>query len=65
MVYNTDKVIFQMSDGTTEQLKKFIFSSKCNSSGEKEELEIVIPEVFFIFRLLLFSFALCSKNWVG
>lgn len=37
----------QMSDGTTEQLKRFVFSSKFNTRGEQieEKLEVVIPEV--------------------
>lgn len=36
-----------MSNGTTEQLKKFVFTSKYNTRGEtrEEKLEIVIPEV--------------------
>ncbi|CAH0546028.1 unnamed protein product [Brassicogethes aeneus] len=37
----------QMSDGPTEQLKKFVFTSKCNNRGEPQEetLEIIIPEL--------------------
>lgn len=36
-----------MSNGATEQLKKFVFTSKCNARGEtqEEKLEIIIPEV--------------------
>lgn len=38
-----------MSNGATEQLKRFVFSSKYNSKGEphEENLEVVIPEVYF------------------
>lgn len=36
-----------MSNGTTEQLKKFVFTSKHSTRGEtqEEKLEIIIPEV--------------------
>ncbi|KAJ8950178.1 hypothetical protein NQ314_008031 [Rhamnusium bicolor] len=35
-----------MSDGSTEQLKKFVFSSKYNSGESQEEkLEVIIPEL--------------------
>lgn len=38
-----------MSNGTTEQLKKFVFTSKHNARGEtqEEKLEIIIPEVAY------------------
>lgn len=59
MLYNAFIVCVQMSDGTTEQLKRFVFSSKINSVGEQveEKLEIVIPEVE---NLIQINFALCS-----
>lgn len=43
-----------MSNGTTEQLKKFVFSSKHNARGEtrEEKLEIIIPEVLKIISCL-------------
>lgn len=35
-----------MSDGATEQLKKFVFKSKHSLGQQQEEtLEVVIPEV--------------------
>lgn len=42
-----------MSNGATEQLKKFVFTSKRrNARGEtqEEKLEIIIPEVHFFFN---------------
>lgn len=38
---------FQMSDGSSEHLKKFVFSSKprVNSNTPEEKVEIIIPEV--------------------
>lgn len=37
-----------MTDGPTEQLKKFVFTSKYNLRGEpqQETLEVIIPEVY-------------------
>lgn len=38
-----------MSNVQAEQLKKFVFSSKCTVRGEslEEKLEIIIPEVYY------------------
>lgn len=37
-----------MSDGVTENLKKFVFTSKENTGAHKDRLEVTIPEVFRI-----------------
>lgn len=49
-----------MSNETTEQLKKFVFTSKTENGGisAEETLEIIIPEVF------LFDFTTIVKQLV-
>lgn len=62
MHYNAFIVCGQMSDGTTEQLKRFLFTSKFSTRGEpiEENLEIVIPEVFRLKKKK--KIALCSVS---